>query len=255
LLIRLPEGSTLLVDGGGYLFDREHDFGELTLGPALHKLGVGRIDRMVMTHSHPDHNGGLPYVARTLPVGEFWEAAPGGSGQIYKLLKIALVKQRVPMRQLAAGDTFELPGGVTVQVLSPPRRIAHAAEEKNDRDMNEDSLVFRLKYGEQSFIFTGDAGFSAEQHMLENGMVMPACVLKIGHHGSRHSTSEEFLDRVAPRVALISAGRGNSFGLPSPRTLALLNRRRIAIYRTDLDGTIELVSDGKSLRITTPYNP
>jgi len=208
-----------------------------------------------MTHSHPDHNGGLPYVARTLPVGEFWEAAPGGNGQLYDQLKTALLKQKVPMRQLAAGDMFELPGGVILQVLSPPRRSVRAAEEGDVRDMNEDSLVFRLKFGEHSFLFTADAGFSAEQHMLENGLVMPASVLKIGHHGSRYSTSEEFLERVSPRAALISAGLGNSFGLPSPRTLALLKRRRIAIYRTDLDGTIELVSDGRSLEITTPYCP
>ncbi len=254
LLIRLPEGSTLLVDGGGYLFEADRDFGERALGPALLKLGVERIDRMVMTHSHPDHNGGLPYVARSLPVGEFWEAAPGGSGQLYEQLKTALVKQRVPMRQLAAGDTFELPGGVTLQVLSPPRRIVRAAAD-DVRDMNEDSLVFRLKYGEQAFLFTADAGFNAEQHMLENGMVTPASVLKVGHHGSRYSTSEEFLDQVSPRVALISAGRGNNFGLPSSRTLALLKRRGIATYRTDLDGTIELVSDGKNLRIVTPYCP
>jgi competence protein ComEC len=255
LLIRLPEGSTLLVDGGGYLFDTGRDFGERTLEPALLKLGVRRIDYMVMTHSHPDHNGGLPFVVRTLPVGEFWEAVPGGSGQLYDQLKTALAIQRVPMRQLAAGDTFTLPGVVTMQVLSPPRSSACETEQGNEMDMNEDSLVFRLKYGAQSFLFTGDAGFTAEQRMLKNGTLMAASVLKVGHHGSRYSTSEDFLDRVAPRVALISAGRGNGFGLPSPRTLALLNRRGITTYRTDLDGTLELVSDGRTLNITTPYRP
>jgi competence protein ComEC len=255
LLIRLPEGSTLLVDGGGYLFDTGRDFGERTLAPALLKLGVRRIDYMVMTHSHPDHNGGLSFVVRTLPVGEFWEAAPGGSGQLYDQLKIALAIQRVPERRLAGGDTVTLPGGVVLQVLSPPRSSGRATEEISEMDMNEDSLVFRLTYGAQSFLFTGDAGFVAEQRMLKDGTVMPADVLKVGHHGSRYSTSEAFLDRVAPRVALISAGRGNGFGLPSPRTLALLDRRGVATYRTDLDGTVELVSDGRTLNITTPYRP
>ena len=255
LLIRLPEGSTLLVDGGGYLFDNGRDFGERTLGPALLKLGVRRIDYMIMTHSHPDHNGGLPFVVRTLPVGEFWEAAPGGSGRLYDQLRAALAIQRVPVRRLADGDTFSLPGGVNLRVLSPSRSIENASAEGNEIDMNENSLVFRLKYGAQSFLFTGDAGFEAEQRMLKNGTVMATTVLKVGHHGSRYSTSEDFLDQVAPRIALISAGSGNGFGLPSPRTLALLNRRGIATYRTDLDGTLELVSDGGILNVATPYHP
>lgn len=119
--------------------------------------------------------------------------------------------------------------------------------------MNEDSLVFRLVYRSFSMLFMADAGFPAEQRLLGEAADLQATVLKVGHHGSRFSTSEAFLDRVAPRVALISAGRGNTFGLPSPRTLNLLVRRGIRTYRTDLDGTIELVSDGATWDVTTPY--
>jgi competence protein ComEC len=119
--------------------------------------------------------------------------------------------------------------------------------------MNDDSLVFRLVYGSFSMLFTADAGFPAEDRMLADGADLKSTALKVGHHGSRHSTSEDFLRQVAPRLALISAGRGNRFGLPSPDTLGLLHRQGTRILRTDEDGTIELVSDGVSWRVSIPY--
>jgi competence protein ComEC len=250
LLFRLPDGSTMLVDGGGYLHDNGRDFGERVLAPALFKLGVRRIDRMVMTHSHPDHVGGLPFVAATFPVGEFWEAAPGGNGPLYDRLRSTLAARQVPVRRLSAGDTFELPGEVTLRVLSPPP----TAEEKMDETgMNENSLVFRLTHGALSILCTADTGFPAEEQMLTAGGTLTSTVLKVGHHGSRFSTSETFLDRVAPQLALISAGKGNSFGLPAARTVDLLAGRGIETYRTDRDGTIELVGNGTTWSVSTPY--
>jgi competence protein ComEC len=245
LLLRLPDGTVALVDGGGYLHDTGRDFGQRTLAPALFKLGVRRIDHMILTHSHPDHIGGLPFAAGTFPVGSFWEAAPGGAGEQYDQLRAALERQRVPVRQLAAGDLLELSKGVSLQVLSPPAKGPRPSEgELDEMGMNEDSLVFRLAYGSFSMLFTADAGFPAEARLLADDRVLPSTVLKVGHHGSRYSTSPAFLERVAPQAALISAGRGNRFGLPSADTLTLLGRRGIRVFRTDQEGTVEIVSDG-----------
>jgi competence protein ComEC len=250
LLLRLPDGAVVLVDGGGYLHDTGRDFGERTLVPALFKLGVRRIDHMILTHCHPDHIGGLLFAVRTFAVGKFWEAAPGGVGTQYDQLRAALDRNRVPIHQLAAGDLVRLSGGVSLRVLSPRVIQRYPAVPADDMSMNDDSLVFRLEYGSFSMLFTADAGFPAEERMLaDDGLVM-STVLKVGHHGSRFSTSEPFLDKVSPQLALISAGRGNRFGLPSTNTLTSLVRRGIRVCRTDNDGTVELVSDGISWSIS-----
>lgn len=249
MLVRLPDGSTLLVDGGGYLYDTGHDFGQRVLAPALGSLHAGRIDRMIATHDHPDHSGGLPFVIKNLSVGEFWS----GTDVSAEVLR-GLNMKRVPQRTVAVGDVITLPGPVVITVLSPAGSVQKAAE-SDETSVNEHSLVFRLSFGAFSMIFCADAGFAAEQRMLAGRHELKSTVLKVGHHGSRYSTSEEFLERVHPRLALISAGAGNRFGLPSARTVALLGSKGIPTYRTDRDGTIELVTDGVSWSVTTPFKP
>jgi len=105
-------------------------------------------------------------------------------------------------------------------------------------DLNETSLTLRLDSGSFSALFTGDIGFEAEARLLENRSNLHATLLKVPHHGSRYSTGPDFLDAVSPEIATISAGYNNTFGLPSPETVAQLSAKRISIYRTDLDGTI-----------------
>jgi competence protein ComEC len=255
LLLRLPDGAIVLVDGGGYLHDTGRDFGERSLAPALYKLGVRRIDHLILTHSHPDHIGGLPYVARTIPVGSFLEALPGGAGDRYDQLRSALNAGRVPVRYLSAGAVIPLSDSVSIRVLSPRSAPKRSSDEVDDMGMNEDSLVFRLVYGSFSMLFTADAGFPAEVRMRAEGAELKSTVLKVGHHGSRYSTSKDFLKCVAPQLALISAGHGNRFGLPSPDTLERLHRQGVRIVRTDVDGTVELVSDGVSWRVSRTYPP
>ena len=250
ILLRMPDGTTMLVDGGGYLNDNGRDFGERLLVPALFKMRIRRIDKMVMTHSHPDHIGGLPYTARMIPVGEFMEPVSGGYGKQYEQLRSNLAEKQTPIRRLAAGDSFKLAEGVQMTVHSPSKTTTVSA----DVDLNEESLVFSISYGEVNVLFTADAGFASEQRILNEKRNIKSTILKVGHHGSRYSTLPEFLERVNPQVALISAGKGNSFGLPSQDTVSQLEKQSIRVYRTDNDGTIDLSSDGKSWEVVTNSN-
>lgn len=249
MLLRLPDGSTLLVDGGGYLHDTGQDFGQRFLAPALGAMHVRRIDRMIATHDHPDHSGGLPYVIKNFIVGEFWSGTKVSEDIIREL-----DSKMVPQRTLVAGDVITLPGPVSITVLSPAESVENAAE-GDESSVNEQSLVFRLSYGSFSMIFCADAGFEAEQRMLDSRYDLKSSVLKVGHHGSRFSTSEKFLARVSPELALISAGAANRFGLPSVQTVDLLKSKGVPLYRTDRDGTIEIVSDGSSWSVATAFNP
>ncbi|MBI5484617.1 MAG: DNA internalization-related competence protein ComEC/Rec2 [Deltaproteobacteria bacterium] len=252
LLLRLPDGKTMLVDGGGYLHDTGRDFGQRILAPALGALGVGRIDWIFSTHDHPDHIGGLAYLTRYFEVGGFWATPAGLSADYSREVRAALAERHIPLHRLAAGDSIPLSGGVALQVLSPGRTDTGHFE-KDEMDANEESLVFRLVFGTFSMLFAADAGIAAEHQMLANGLELKSTVLKVGHHGSRFSTSGEFLERVKPEVALISAGAANRFGLPSMQTVQQLAAGNIQLYRTDRDGTIELVSDGVGWSIATPY--
>ncbi|MDD5286339.1 MAG: DNA internalization-related competence protein ComEC/Rec2 [Desulfuromonadaceae bacterium] len=252
LLLRLPDGKTLLVDGGGYLHDNGNDFGQRILAPALGALGVDRINWMISTHDHPDHIGGLAFVIRHFNVGEFWSTPTGLTAGYSSDVISALSERLTPVHKLAAGETLGLSGGVSLKVFSPDNRVVRHSDD-DEMDANEESLVFRLTFGKFSMLFAADAGFAAEQRILSRGYGVESTVLKVAHHGSRYSSSEEFLDEVNPRLALISAGAGNRFGLPSSRTLDLLDSRKIPVYRTDRDGTIELVTDGSGWSVATPY--
>jgi len=174
------------------------------------------------------------------------EPVSGGYGRQYEQLCRNLAEQHIPIRQLAAGDSFKLAEGVLMTVHSPSVKKA-----SDDVDLNEESLVFSINFGDVNILFTADAGFATEQRILNEKRSIKSTVLKVGHHGSRYSTLPDFLEHVDPQVALISAGKGNSFGLPSQDTVNQLEKRSIHVYRTDNDGTIDLSSDGKSWNVIT----
>ena len=242
-LITFPDGKRMLVDGGGSARQGGPDVGERLLAPALWRLGVKRIDVMALSHPHPDHMQGLKYVAATFPVGEFWEApTPAGLKEHDELHRI-LFQRQVPVRLVTAASPAMALGDVRLELLSPSARPL-SADQPEDDDLNDQSLVFRLVYGEFSMLFTGDIGVATEERLVLHPEKLRCTVLKVPHHGSRYSSSAPFLASAAPKIALISAGYRNSFHLPAPETVAALERRRIKVYRTDLDGTIQLLSAG-----------
>ncbi len=244
ILVEFPGRRKMLVDGGGFPEGR-FDVGESVVSPFLWRKGIKRLDRIVLTHPHPDHLGGLPAVARNFRIGEVWEAERPAGSQAYGALDAALDK-RVPRRTVGRGLVLN-DNGVIIEVLHP----APDGAPGGTADINDRSLVLRLTYGGSSFLLAGDIGQEAEAAILEAVPDVRARVLKSPHHGSDTSSSVEFLERVAPEYVVVTAGEGNRYGFPRPQVLDRYAAAGVRVLRTDLDGAVEFSADGPVLRVRT----
>ena len=244
ILVEFPGRRAMLIDGGG-LAASPFDVGERVVSPVLWRKGIKRIDYLGLTHPHPDHLDGLVAVARNFRVGEFWEGLPARNDGISADLGRAL-PPTVIRRRCGRGSHFE-EGPVSVDVLHPPLDAASGPAQVD----NENSLVIRITLGGTAFLFMGDTGTATEQALLEAGVNLVSTVLKAGHHGSAASTSSDFLAAVRPRLVLVSAGEGNTYGFPSPGVLARCRSAGAEVLRTDLDGAVEIRTDGRHLAVRT----
>lgn len=249
LLLAFPEGKLMLVDGGGIpSFGRASesrlDIGEDVVAPYLWSRSIRRVDVVAATHVHEDHCGGLRAILEDFHVKELWTGATPDSPE-WRELRETAVRNGVRIIALRGGRQFRY-GGAAVRVLAPSPDYA-----TSDTPRNDDSLVFRVTYGRHSFVMTGDSQRTTERELLDANLVEHADVLKVAHHGSRTSSSPEFLDALRPAFALISDGNGNSYGYPNRDVLERMNERRIAVLRTDNDGAISVQSDGKRLSVNT----
>lgn len=238
-LIRFPNGKTMLVDGGGSARQGGTNVGERLLAPALWTLGIRSIDYLVLTHAHPDHLQGLLYIVENFAVGEFWENRFSvDDGEDYRTLKALVARRGIKVHEVGALSPAVAIGDARIDFLWPRPGL-----QQIDSDLNAHSLVFRLVYGKGSILFTGDIGTEAEDQLIASNKDLHADLLKVAHHGSRYSSSIEFLQKVSPDMALISAGYDNSFHLPAQSTLDRLQHQHVVVYRTDLNGTVTVVYD------------
>ena len=241
-------GRTLLVDGGGW---RHGDFGGRVLLPALLGEGVRRLDAVVLTHPDSDHCHGLEQVASYLPVGEVW-LAPQWAGDRCADALAATPGARA--LHLAAGGRRRV-GRWRLSVLHPawPRAPGRAVA---SRDHNRLSLVLLAEAAGRCAVLTGDLDRAGERAVVARDPDLGCDLLKVGHHGSKTSTGPELLAAVRPRLALVSAGRGNPYGHPAGEVVARLERSGVILLRTDRQGLVRLEwRAGGPLRILTPAAP
>ena len=238
LLVVSPHGRTMLIDGGGSIgpVRSEFDFGEDVVAPYLWSRGLDHLDVVALTHAHGDHIGGLPRIIEDFHPSELWVGINPETTELRQLYEIA-DENHVAIRQHVAGDELDW-NGTKIRVLSPPPDWQPKPQPKND-----DSLALLISYGDTRALLAGDLEKKMERFVATESP--HADLLKVAHHGSATSTTPELLAAVHPHFAVISAGYQNSFGHPRPVVLNRLQIYGVKTYRTDLQGAVTFLLDGK----------
>jgi competence protein ComEC len=253
-----PQGATMLIDAGGPVggvteaaeATSRFDIGEEVVSPYLWSRRFRRLDVIALSHAHSDHMGGMPAVMRNFRPRELWVSIDPNS-VAYRALLVEAAQLGVMVRHFYAGDQAEW-DGTQVTVMAPEDGYANPGE-----PVNNDSLVMRMQYGKASVLLEGDAEAPSERAMLAHGRVASVTLLKVGHHGSRTSTTQEFLDAASPKDAVISVGVGNTFGHPRYEVIERIAEARTRLYRTDEFGltTFLLGRDGGIREVPGASNP
>lgn len=238
ILIKAPGGQNILIDGGP---DKT----------VIKKLGENlawwdkKIDLMILTHPHDDHVTGLIDVLKRYDVKKILYTGVTHNAPNY-LSWLKLVRdKKIPMMIADKGQTINLGVQAKMEILYPIESLLN----KTMGDLNDSSIIIKLINGQNKFLLAGDAGEAVEKKLLANGADLSADVLKVGHHGSQYSSNQEFLDKVRPVIAVIEVGKDNDFGHPNLRIIKRLERLRAEIFRTDLNGTVKMMSNGKEVEL------
>ncbi|MCB2310571.1 MBL fold metallo-hydrolase [Clostridium tagluense] len=234
--ILIQQGSKyMLIDAGN------NGDGKLVKNYLL-KQGVKSLDYVIGTHPHEDHIGGLDYIINDFKIGKIYLPKVTSTTKAFGDVIVAIKNKGMKVSEPKPGETFNL-GTAKCTILAP--------NNSKYKDLNNYSVVVKLEFGSNSFLLTGDAEDISEGEILAKGFNIKADLLKVGHHGSRSSTTDKFLNKVNPKYAVISSETGNDYGHPHKETMDKLKNKNISVYRTDELGTIIATSNGKTISFNT----
>lgn len=243
IFIKTPQNHQILIDGGpdDTILEKLND--EMSFYDRT-------IDLIILTHPEHDHIAGLLEVLKRYKVENIlWTGILRDTSEFnewQRLIKEERSREGANLRIARAGQKIST-RTVLVEILYPFERL----ENKTAKNTNNTSVVLRLVFGENSFLFTGDVYKSVERKLLKKGIELKSNVLKVGHHGSKTSTAEDFIAEVLPEIAVISAGQNNSYGHPRQETLDTLENYGINIFRTDINGDVKIFSNREKIKLKT----
>lgn len=250
-LIRTPNQRTVLVDAGGWQEElvSGRGVGDYVIVPYLHRLGINKLDVLILTHPHADHVGGVRAILRTMPVkliiiSPYGLAKGDRCDEGYDKLLQEIQQQEIPLRTAQAGDSLKVDPVMDLTFLAPQKKYQGTRS-----DANNNSLVFKLTYQNRTVLFTGDIEAEAEKELMKNNNAASE-VLKVPHHGSGYF-QQDFFAQIKPKLAIISVGANNRFGHPAPGTLEALTQQHSQIFRTDRQGAIILTTNGNQWEVVT----
>lgn len=238
--INVGQGDSILVQQGdkNMLIDAGTNASTSSLISYLRSQNIKKIDYLVLTHPHEDHIGGADAVIKTFEIGSIYMPKVTANTATFRDVVKAMNAKGLKALQPVIGTNYNL-GQAACEILGPVTTV--------NGDLNTYSIVIKVTFGNNKFLFTGDAQASNEQDMINKGFDLSADVLKLGHHGSHTSTSQNFLNKVNPKYAIISCGVDNDYGHPHKETMDRLKRKNVIVYRTDESGTIVAESDGNNI--------
>ncbi|HHV27784.1 MAG TPA: MBL fold metallo-hydrolase [Tissierellia bacterium] len=239
IFIQLPNGETSLIDGGPKANSN-------VVVNYLKEMKIEKVDYLIATHPHEDHIGGLSEVVKNFEIGKIYMPDKVANTAIFESLLKEIKAKDLKISVPSSGEYLIDTDDLKYQVLAP--------NGEKYENTNDYSIVSKITFKDNSFLFTGDAEKTSEKEMIGKGYDLTADVLKVGHHGSSTSTTEEFLLKVDPDYGVISLAKDNKYGHPHKEIIELLNKKGIDILRTDELGNIIIKSDGKDIEILNGYS-
>lgn len=243
-LLQIPGNKTMLIDGGGFE-GGTFDVGRYVVAPFLLREKIRKIDVVVLTHPHPDHLNGLVYILQNFPVKEVWTNGESAPYEAYQSFRQIIDEKKLTCRVLFQGQPDRKISNLQVSILNPPTSLTG---EKNSREdytaTNDHSLVLHLRFGNVRILLPGDISRDTEERLTSTPCDLKSDIILVPHHGGKASSTETFLEKVQPAIAIVSCGLDNRYKDPHPEVITRYGKMGTKIFRTDRDGAVQLLTEG-----------